>query len=59
MAKMSFKEGTQAQKARSEVAEAVKRDKKGVRNPFAVATAATKRMKPAARRRLAGRRRTS
>ena len=53
--KLSFKRGTVAQKARSNVAESIKRSgTKG--NPFAIATAATKRMSRSKRSKLAKRR---
>ena len=53
--KLSFKEGDEGQKARSVVAEKIK-ESGSAREPFAVATAAVKRMKPAKRRALAARR---
>ena len=53
--KVSFKRGTSAQKARSKVAESLKR--RGLRkgNAFALATYIAKRAKPAGRKRLARR----
>lgn len=50
--KVSFKAGTKAAKARSKVAESIKRSGK-VKNPFAVATAAVKKMSPAKRAKVA------
>ena len=53
--KVSFKRGTNAQKARSKTAESLK--KRGMRtgNAFALATYIAKRAKPAGRKRLARR----
>ena len=45
MAKVSFKKGDVGEKARSVVAEDIK-ERGGAREPFAVATAAVKRMSP-------------
>lgn len=53
--KVSFKRGTTAQKARSKIAEQLKRRGRGVGNAFALATYIAKRAKPAGRKRLASR----
>jgi hypothetical protein len=54
--KVSFKRGTSAQKARSKVAESLKRrGGRGARNPFALATFIAKRAGTAGRKRLASR----
>jgi hypothetical protein len=53
--KLSFKRGTTAYKAREKVVKALKRGGK-VRNVYAVANAATKRMSKAKRSKLAKRR---
>lgn len=53
--KLSFKEGSVARKARSAMAETMK-ERGGAREPFAVATAAVKRMSPAKRKSVAARR---
>jgi hypothetical protein len=52
---LSFKRGTIARRAREKVVKALKRSGK-VRNPWAVANAATKRMSPSKRSKLAKRR---
>lgn len=56
MARLRFKRGSVAYKAREKVVKALKRAGT-VRNPWAVASAATKRMSRAKRARLAKRRR--
>lgn len=53
--KVSFKRGTSAQKARSKVAEGLKRRGLRTRNAFALATYIAKRATPAGRKRLARR----
>lgn len=53
---VSFKKGDVGQRARSVVAESIKESGSEVRNPFAVATAAVKRMKQGKRQALAARR---
>ena len=53
--KTSFKRGTTAQKARSKVAEGLKRRGLRTGNAFALATYIAKRAKPAGRKRLARR----
>lgn len=53
--KVSFKAGTKAARARSRVAESIKRSGK-VKNPFAVATAAVKKMSPSRRAKVAKKR---
>lgn len=53
--KLSFKRGTVAYKASEKVVKALKRSGK-VRNPYAVARAATKRMSKSKRSKLARRR---
>lgn len=42
---ISFRKGTKARKKRSEIAEALKREKARVRSPFAVATSTVKKMR--------------
>ena len=59
MAKVSFKEGTEARKAASIVAEELKekpRSGSKVDNPFALSRYITKRMSPSKRRAVASRR---
>lgn len=53
--KVSFKTGTAARRARGKIAEQLKRQGRGVRSAFALATYITKRAKPAGRKRLARR----
>jgi len=58
--KLSFKEGSVGQQARSEMAERVKSGEIGsdkTRSPFALATHMVKGMRPAKRREVASRRR--
>ena len=56
--KVSFKRGTVAQKARSKLAERIKR-KGGAANPYAVASAAVKRMSKSKRGKVARSRKKS
>ena len=60
MAKMSFKEGTTADKAASVIAEDIKAKPRSgtskVDNPFALSRHVVKRMSPAKRREVAARR---
>ena len=55
MAKISFKRGTRAQKARSKVAESLKRRGMRTGNAFALASYIAKRASPSGRKRLARR----
>jgi hypothetical protein len=58
MAKLSFKEGTEAREARGVMAEKIKSGEisSKTREPFALATYIVKRMKPHSRKTVAARR---